>query len=296
MSNLDRYEDFDSSFYIAFGGAITANILGLLLSPVLLIRDWKKNSIAVASNIFLIISNCIAYGQYGISDCNTAGNAVQFFMIAGSLAEVLAPICRSYLLFDKTTGYAMRLMVVMLIISEFCSFANIQYICNNPKSQFAYIRINVYSEVFSNLLGIVIYAVSFYQIIKVINSSELTRQNSRMQVVKKMALGCIYSTCIIKLGCLLGYILVGEGDNDVEMALKSGLSCAIIICVLFLELATKAKDSVENSRITGEYGTKSVKHAGDMPLKSMKHLMDPDNMMSREFKSSRHLADSDSIA
>eukprot|EP00835_Amoeboradix_gromovi_P003218 NODE_204_length_14945_cov_0.251313.p4 type:complete len:282 gc:universal NODE_204_length_14945_cov_0.251313:10262-11107(+) len=254
------FRGFDEAFYIAFGCAIMANSAALVVSPVLLLRDWRKNLLAVLSNLFLIVSNWTSYAPRHNSSlgCEIKSYTIQVFMILGSLSQVLAPLSRSFFLLENKYKKSVIGLIFLLTIAEFCSLVDLNYSCDEESSRFAAIHINPYSNVFANLLGFCIYAIAFYQVVKLINSSVLTKENNRMQVVKRISIGSIYLTGAIKIGCLVGYIIDGdgyngEGDNEIEMTLKSCLSCAIIFCFLFLELCTRAKDSVENSDLAHQH-------------------------------------------
>ena len=245
-SIVTSWEDIDYNFYITFGAAVTLNFIGLLLSPVILLRNPKRNGMAVGANLMFIVSNWIQFGQQGLN-CDGATHAIQFFMILGSLLEVLAPLTRTFPLLEKRLKKYMVGIIVLLVISEFTSVAGLGYDCNKVGSQFSYIRNNMYSEISSHCIGMVIYVISFRAIITLINSSEFTKENSRMKIVKTMSIWSIYFTVFVKIGCLIGYFSDGNGNNELEMALKSGLACAIILLSLFLEVSTKSNANSKNA-------------------------------------------------
>eukprot|EP00835_Amoeboradix_gromovi_P003219 NODE_204_length_14945_cov_0.251313.p5 type:complete len:280 gc:universal NODE_204_length_14945_cov_0.251313:9550-8711(-) len=251
----DLLRGYDESFYISFGCAIMANMMACLASPILIARNWRFNSIAVISNVFLIISNWVNFGAPNTPDesCKVKSYTVQVFMILGSIFQMLAPFSRIFVFLSRRVKIVVTLSTVALVAAEFCSLVDFSFHCKEESSRFAEIFINPYSNVFANLFGFVVSAIAFHQIIKLINTNELIKENSRMQIVKKVAIGCVFVTGGIKIGCLLGYITDendGAHNNQIEMVLKSSLGCAITFCFLFLELSTRSKESLDNTELS----------------------------------------------
>ena len=242
------FKNVDISFYVGFGVCIACNILSLLLTPILLTRHWKKNIFAVSTSVCFVIANWMQFYQSSI-DCTVAVYTIQFFVISGTVLQVVAPLSRSYKLFDKNTKRAASILVFLLILTEVLSYQGIKFQCNEPRSQFAYIQINAYSEVLSNVFGGIIYVLSFHQIIKVVNSGEFVKENSRMKVIVKMAKSSIYLTIGLNIFCIIGYFGNGygvDGSNANELVLKSLLAYFMVLLSFFLEISGSSVNEKSN--------------------------------------------------
>ena len=86
------YQEIDSADYICFGIALCANVQGMLISPILLKKDWKRNIVVVFANLSYFLSNMLNFGQKSASNCAIVGAFVQFFLILGSILEVHTPV------------------------------------------------------------------------------------------------------------------------------------------------------------------------------------------------------------
>eukprot|EP00834_Sanchytrium_tribonematis_P001922 NODE_51_length_31136_cov_0.357670.p10 type:complete len:290 gc:universal NODE_51_length_31136_cov_0.357670:273-1142(+) len=240
------FEDVDVGFYVAFGSAICANIQGLVLSPALLYKSWRRNGPAVFANVCFTISNWLNFYQLHM-ECNTAAYLIETFMILGSIFEVLAPLTRAFPLLNSRLKKVMVVMCGLLVCAEFTTLAGMDYTCDEEETQFVMMSLNIPSEVISHIFGIGIYLVAFSKIIKLVNGSIFAKDNGKMQLLKTISLFSMCAAIAIKCGTLLGFLLDRE-DTEVEMAMKSNLVLILMVSQLTLELANKAAEKPSSSQ------------------------------------------------
>eukprot|EP00834_Sanchytrium_tribonematis_P000658 NODE_12_length_54577_cov_0.384100.p23 type:complete len:276 gc:universal NODE_12_length_54577_cov_0.384100:17841-18668(+) len=250
---MSSYKGVDAGFYIAFGASICANLQGLVLSPALLQRSWKRNLPVVFSNICFIISNWVAFYE-NTMECSTSVYVSELFMVLGSLFEVLAPLTRAYPLFSDKVKKMMLALIFSVTVAEFTSLVSLNYDCEGEETQFPNILVNMPSEVISHILGVAIYFLAFSKIIALVNSSSFSKENGRMQLLKSISLWSMYAVIGIKVGTLIGFLFDGDSDNEVEMAMKSNLVMVLIVSQLTLELANKAAGKPGNSQDKSDKG------------------------------------------
>eukprot|EP00835_Amoeboradix_gromovi_P004654 NODE_375_length_9841_cov_0.151098.p2 type:complete len:277 gc:universal NODE_375_length_9841_cov_0.151098:1593-763(-) len=247
MSGSKAFNNVDVGFYIAFGSAICANLQGLIISPILLKKGWKRNGAAVLANICFSVSNWVSFYQLNM-ECSTAVNISQVFMVLGSLFEVVAPMSRAYPLLSSRFKKIVPVLVFTLIIAESCSLIDLQYRCDGEESQFPEIVVNPYSETLSHILGIMLYIIAFQKIISLVDNSIFAKENGKMLLLRSIAKASVYFTIALKFGCWIGYLLDGAEDNEVEMAMKSNLCLDLLVSQLILELANIAASKPSGNR------------------------------------------------
>ena len=263
------YDYADWVFYFCFGAAVCANFQGLLISPILIKKNWKRNVVIVLANLFYLTSNWLSYSQNIYSDCSSVGYGVQLLMIFGSLFEAFTPLIRAYSLLTPRWKKAAPMMAGIMVIAQFLTLNGISFECNVTEHQFVVIHHKRSADAVASLFAIYIYILSFSKIIQVIDTSQFGKSNGRMKVIRTLSK---YSMLFaIAMRVMIALVDIGQLDQNgkVVMLMRSNIVVFLMATQLCLELSKLSSDGSEYSdsdSITG--GQTKSKGRGSKDKKS----------------------------
>eukprot|EP00834_Sanchytrium_tribonematis_P001439 NODE_35_length_36362_cov_0.944434.p15 type:complete len:290 gc:universal NODE_35_length_36362_cov_0.944434:15045-15914(+) len=246
-SSGDYYDYADWGFYFCFGAAICANFQGLLISTVLLKKNWRRNIVIVIANICYLISNWISFGQSTTENCTSTGYAVQIMLIFGSLFEAHTPLLRAFSLLTPRWKKAAPILSAIMIIAQFCTLIGVQFICDSEEHQFMVVVHRRSADAVASLFAIYIYILSFSKIIQVIDTSQFGKSNGRMKVIRTLSK---YSMLFaIAMRVVIALFDIGRLDKNgkVVMAMRSNIVVFLMATQLCLELSKLSSDGSEYS-------------------------------------------------
>eukprot|EP00834_Sanchytrium_tribonematis_P001442 NODE_35_length_36362_cov_0.944434.p18 type:complete len:277 gc:universal NODE_35_length_36362_cov_0.944434:14157-14987(+) len=242
------FQNIDWSHYIYFGIAINANLQGLIMSPLLLMKDFKRNWFIVISNILYFIGNWVSFFGNSI-DCDTAMYVVQLTIITGSIFEVHTPLVRAYKLLEGKLKRSIPILSGSLIICIFCSLAGIHSMCYTSSSHFVKIFVSIVPDLIASIFSISIYLISFWKIIELIDSSEFGKDNPKMQMIRAIAKFSMYFMVLVRC-CMIGFSIGGLDTNQkLSTALRTNLVVFLMIVQLTLELTKSSGETSERSDV-----------------------------------------------
>ena len=260
-SQTPLYDLADWGYYFCFGAAICANFQGLLISPILIKKNWKRNISIVAANICYLVSNWIAYGQSGI-ECSSAGYAVQVTLIFGSIFEAHTPLIRAYNLLTPRWKKAVPFMSIIMIIAQFLTLDKATFICDSEEHQFVTVIHKRAADAIASLFAIYIYILSYSKIIQVIDTNQFGKVNGRMKVIRTLSKYSMVFAILMRMMIALFDIGRLDKNGKVVMAMRSNIVIFLMATQLCLELSKLGTDGSEYSdsdSITNPANQKSVK-------------------------------------
>ena len=243
------YQEIDWNQYIFAGIALNANIQGLLMTPLLLKSDYKRNLLIVFSNLFYFISNIISFSGRLNENCQVAMYFVQVFIIFGSIFEVHTPLIRAFKLLDGKVKKVVPVLSSALVISIFCSLINLYGSCGSTTSVFIYVHVSIVPDAVASVFSISIYAISFFKIIQMIDSSEFVKENPKMQMIKSIAKYSIFFVIIVRI-LMIALAIAGYDENEkLTTALRTNLVVFLMVVQIVLELSKHSTDIIEKSDV-----------------------------------------------
>eukprot|EP00834_Sanchytrium_tribonematis_P001112 NODE_24_length_41419_cov_0.818780.p13 type:complete len:306 gc:universal NODE_24_length_41419_cov_0.818780:27620-28537(+) len=296
--NAKIYNLVDTADYICFGIALCTNIQGLLISPVLLKKDWKRNIVVVLANACYLISNLVNFGQKGIQDCLLSGYLIQLFMIFGSILEVHTPIVRAFPLFNAKLKKIVPIASFIMILCQFLVLVDFHVECDSISKRFLSLHSAAPAQFVANIFSIFILFVAFSKIIELIDKSEFAKNNSKMQLIRTLSKYSLYFAISVKVGhTVLDATNFGNSsrllsDGAITIALRSNLVVFLMISQFTLELTKQAGDqsthSDSNSKHEKSFGTTSGGHVSKLSEKSKNAANNQKRQSFRENKKAEH--------
>ena len=248
------YQNFSSMDYICFGVALCANVQGLLISTILLKKDWKRNLVIVLANLCYFISNALNFGQKGSKlDCVGTGIIIQLLMILGSIFEVHTPMVRAYTLLTPKLKKIVPAISACMILCQFLVLVQFKAECSSNKKQFVILETSPAPQLLSNVLSIALFFIAFSKIIKLIDKSEFAKGNSKMQLIRSLSKYSLIFAISVKLaqtildGTQFKFVNDLLHDGAITIALRSNLVVFLMISQFTLELTKVAGDQSTHS-------------------------------------------------
>ena len=258
------YEQINTKDYICFGVALCANIQGLIITPILLKKDLKRNIVVVLANVFYFTSNMINFSQRSISNCDAAGYLVQLLLILGSILEVHTPMIRAYWLLNTRMKKIIPVVGILMILFQFLVLIDMSTNCNDTSQHFLVLSKFNSAQLVSDILSIILLYVAFRKIIELIDKSEFVKVNAKMQLLRSLAkysLVCVISVKVCQsvletTGFWRPFDFLNNGA--LVIALRSNLIVVLMVSQLTLELTKASDDVTEKSDSTGKHDDSSV--------------------------------------
>ena len=250
------YQEIDWNQYIFAGVALNASIQGLLIAPLLLTSDFRRNLLIVLANTFYLLSDFISFSASSIN-CDVGVYFIQLFIILGSICEVHTPLLRTYKLFDGIVKKAIPFLSASLTISIFCSLIGIYGYCGLSTSHFVSVHVNIIPDALASGISICVYILTFYKIINLVNSSEFGKENPKMQMIRGIAKYSMYFVIVVRL-LMISFAIAGYDTNQkLTTALRSNLVVFLMIVQLSLELTKSASDRRDDEESISQGGSHS---------------------------------------
>ena len=219
-----------------------ANVQGLLISPILIKKNWKRNLVIVLANICYLISNWVSYAQSSADNCISTGYTVHIFMIFGSLFEAHTPLIRAFPLLTPRWKRAAPIMSGIMIIAQFLTLVNVQFVCNSPDHQFMVVIHQKSADAVASLFAIYIYILSFSKIIQVIDTSQFGKVNGRMKVIRALSKYSMFFAIAMRVMIALFDIGRLDKNGKVVMAMRSNIVIFLMATQFCLELSKLSSD------------------------------------------------------
>ena len=225
---------------------MNANIQGLLMAPLLLKRDFRRNSLIVLSNIFYFVSDILSFSGSSV-DCRAAMYIIQLFIIFGSILEVHTPMLRAYKLIEGKIKLALPFVSSALVICIFCTFAGLYGSCGLKSSHFVNVHISIVPDALASVFSICIYAISFWKIIELIDSSEFGKDNPKMQMIRGIAKYSMLFVIVVRVLMISLAIAGFDANQKLTTALRTNLVVFLMVVQLVLELTKVTGNTDEES-------------------------------------------------